>query len=108
MIKELSIDLETYSDVDIKKCGAYKYAESDRFEILLFAYAVNSGDVQVIDLARGEKIPEELDEETLATLEKFFDNNLKEISISSIAYPDEFIEHGSVEQLEELKLENDN
>ena len=60
MIKELSIDLETYSDVDIKKCGAYKYAESNSFEILLFAYAVNGDDVQVVDLARGEKIPEEI------------------------------------------------
>ena len=60
MIKELSIDLETYSDVDIKKCGVYKYAESDSFEILLFAYATNGGEVQVIDLARNEKIPEEI------------------------------------------------
>ena len=59
MIKEPSIDLETYSDVDIKKCGTYKYAESDSFEILLFAYAVNGGDVQFIDLACGEKIPEQ-------------------------------------------------
>ena len=60
MIKELSIDLETYSDVDIKKCGVYKYAESNSFEILLFAYAVNGGDVQVIDLACGETIPKEI------------------------------------------------
>lgn len=60
MIKELSIDLETYSDVDIKKCGAYKYAESPAFEILLFAYSVNGGEIQVIDLACGEKIPEEI------------------------------------------------
>lgn len=60
MIKELSIDLETYSDMDIKKCGAYKYAESPAFEILLFSYSVNGGEVQVIDLACGEKIPEEI------------------------------------------------
>jgi DNA polymerase len=60
MIKELSIDLETYSDVDIKKCGAYKYAESPAFEILLFAYSVNGCEVQVIDLACGEEIPEEI------------------------------------------------
>lgn len=60
MIKEISIDLETYSDVDIKKCGAYKYAESPAFEILLFAYSVNGGAVQVIDLACGETIPEEI------------------------------------------------
>ena len=45
MIKELSIDLETYSDVDISKCGAYKYAESDNFEILLFGVSVDNGPV---------------------------------------------------------------
>ncbi len=57
IIKELSIDLETFSDVDIKKCGAYKYTESDAFEILLFAVSVNNGPVQVYDLACGEQIP---------------------------------------------------
>ena len=57
-IKELSIDLETYSDVDLKKCGVYKYVESPDFDILLFAYSINGGKVQVVDLARGEKIPE--------------------------------------------------
>ena len=43
MMKELSIDLETYSDMDISKCGAYKYAESDNFEILLFGVSVDNG-----------------------------------------------------------------
>ena len=57
IIKELSIDLETFSDVDIKKCGAYKYTESNAFEILLFAVSVNNGPVQVYDLACGEQIP---------------------------------------------------
>ena len=57
MIKELSIDLETYSEIDIQKCGVYKYAESESFEILLFAYSINNGDVNVIDLACGEQIP---------------------------------------------------
>ena len=56
-IKELSIDLETYSDVDIKKCGVYKYAESENFEILLFAVSVNNGPVTVYDLASGHAIP---------------------------------------------------
>ena len=60
MIRELSIDLETYSDIDIKKCGVYKYAESNNFEILLFAYSINNGDVQVVDLANGETIPEKI------------------------------------------------
>lgn len=59
-IKSLSIDLETYSDVDLSKSGVYKYTESDNFEILLFAYSINHGEVQVVDLAQGEKIPNEV------------------------------------------------
>ncbi|EJL5247982.1 DNA polymerase [Listeria monocytogenes] len=59
-MKSLSLDLETYSDVDLGKCGVYRYAESPRFEVLLFGYAVNGGKVHVIDLALGEKIPEEI------------------------------------------------
>lgn len=59
-IKEMSIDLETYSDIDITKCGAYKYAESDYFEILLFGVSVNGGPVKVYDLACGDTIPEEI------------------------------------------------
>ena len=51
-MESLSIDLETYSDIDLKKCGVYKYAESPNFEILLFAYSVDNGPVQVIDLAQ--------------------------------------------------------
>lgn len=60
MIKELSIDLETYSDVDISKCGAYKYAESDSFEILLFGVSVDNGPVIVYDLTAGDEIPTEI------------------------------------------------
>lgn len=59
-IHELSIDLETYSDVDIKKSGVYKYAESDNFEILLFAVSINSGPVIVYDLASGDALPEDI------------------------------------------------
>jgi DNA polymerase len=59
-ISTLSIDLETYSDIDLKKCGIYKYAESPNFEILLFAYSVNGGEVIVIDLVNGEKVPTEV------------------------------------------------
>lgn len=59
-ITELSIDLETYSDVDIKKCGNYKYAESPNFEILLFAVSVNNGPVTVYDLASGDELPDEI------------------------------------------------
>lgn len=57
-IKSLSLDLETFSDVDLKKSGVYRYAESPNFEILLFAYSEDNGPVQVVDLARGEKVPE--------------------------------------------------
>lgn len=60
MIKEMSIDLETYSDVDISKCGAYKYAESDNFEILLFGVSIDGGEVQVFDLACGDTIPDDI------------------------------------------------
>lgn len=56
-IKTISIDIETYSDVDLSKCGVYKYTESDNFEILLFAYSINQGEVQVVDLNSGEEIP---------------------------------------------------
>lgn len=59
-MKTISIDIETYSDVNLAKCGVYKYAESPDFEILLFGYAVDGGPVQVVDLAQGETIPEEI------------------------------------------------
>jgi len=59
-MKRLSIDLETYSSVDLGKSGVYKYAESEDFEILLFAYSIDDGGVEVIDLANGEIIPEEI------------------------------------------------
>ena len=59
-INEMSIDLETYSDVDIKKGGVYKYAESDNFEILLFAVSVNNEPVTVYDLACGDTLPDEI------------------------------------------------
>lgn len=58
-MRTLSIDIETYSDVDLSKCGVYKYASSPAFEVLLFGYAADGGDVHVVDLACGEQIPEE-------------------------------------------------
>ena len=57
MEKHLSIDIETRSSVDIGSAGLYKYAQSDDFEIILFAYRIGEGAVQVIDLAQGEEIP---------------------------------------------------
>ncbi len=59
-IKVLSIDIETYSSVDIASCGLYKYAESDDFTILLFAYACDDKPVQIVDFASGEKLPERI------------------------------------------------
>ena len=59
-MKTLSIDIETYSDYDLSKCGVYKYAESPDFEILLFGYSIDDGEVQVIDLAAGEHLPPEI------------------------------------------------
>lgn len=59
-INSLSLDLETYSDVDLNKCGVYKYAQSHAFEILLFGVSVNGGEVQVYDLAQGESVPMEI------------------------------------------------
>lgn len=59
-IQTLSIDIETFSDADLNKCGVYKYAESDAFELLLFGYTVNHGSVSVIDLTAGEEIPQKI------------------------------------------------
>ena len=56
----LSIDIETFSSVDLTKCGVYKYTESEDFEILLFAYALADEDIKIIDLAQGEKLPNEV------------------------------------------------
>lgn len=84
LMKSLSLDLETYSDVNLAKCGVYKYAESPAFEILLFGYAVDGGPVQVIDLAQGETIPEEiLDVLTDDTVTKWaFNANFERVCFS--------------------------
>lgn len=59
-MKTLSIDIETYSDQNLGKTGVYRYVESPHFEILLFGYSIDGGDVHVVDLACGESIPEEV------------------------------------------------
>ncbi|NCC90526.1 MAG: hypothetical protein EOM01_09275 [Spirochaetia bacterium] len=59
VVRNLSIDIETYSDVDLSKCGVYKYVEGD-FHILLFAYAFDDEDVKIVDLACGEELPQEV------------------------------------------------
>ena len=59
-MKTLGIDIETFSGADLKKTGVYKYAESHDFEILLFGYSVDCGEVQVVDFTAGEKLPDEI------------------------------------------------
>ena len=56
----LEMDIETFSDVDLIKCGVYAYADSPAFEVLLFAYSFDGGETRVIDLAQGEELPEEV------------------------------------------------
>ena len=56
----LAIDIETYSDVSLPDCGGHRYAASEQFEILLFAYSLNDEPTQIIDLASGEKIPDKI------------------------------------------------
>lgn len=65
MAKNLFIDIETYSSVDIKESGAYKYIESPDFEILIIGYALDDGPVKIVDLAQGEEMPEEFEEALL-------------------------------------------
>ena len=56
----ISIDIESYSDVDLSQCGVYKYSSSPNFEILLFGYSVDGGEVKVVDVACGEEIPADI------------------------------------------------
>ena len=60
MINHLSIDIETYSNVNLNKAGAYRYSEDPSFEILCFGYSLNEGDVHVINIQEGEQIPPEI------------------------------------------------
>ena len=89
-MQTLSIDLETYSDQSLQKTGVYRYVESPDFEILLFAYSVDGGPVQQIDLACGEKIPSEvlsaLEDETVTKWA--FNANFERICLSRfLDYP---------------------
>lgn len=59
-MRTLSIDIESFASIDLGKAGVYKYASAPDFEILLFAYAYDDDDIQIIDLARGERLPQEL------------------------------------------------
>lgn len=59
-MKNLEIDIETYSSVNLQKSGVYRYVEADDFEILLFGYSIDGGEVMVVDLVSGDKIPQEI------------------------------------------------
>ena len=61
----LAIDIETYSDGSLPECGVHRYAASDAFEILLFAYSFNDEPTQIIDLASGEQMPQRIMESLL-------------------------------------------
>ena len=97
-MKELSIDLETFSDIDIKKSGVYRYSESDHFEILLFAVSIDNGPVTVYDFACGDTLPDELlDALTDDTIIKWaFNASFERICISNWLrknYPDRFVSY---------------
>lgn len=99
LIQTISIDLETFSDVDIKKCGVYKYADSDNFDILLFSYSVNGSDVEVIDLAQGEELPEWLIAAIVSedVIKWAFNATFERVCLSKYIrtrYPDHFIGYG--------------
>ena len=59
-MKKLMMDIETKSNIDLAKAGVYRYADSPYFDLLLFAYSVDDNPVQVVDLASGEQLPEEI------------------------------------------------
>lgn len=89
-LKSIAWDLETYSCVDLAKCGVYRYCESEDFEILLAAYSVDGGAVRVVDLACGEKLPEEvLDALEDETVEKWsYNSQFERICLSRfLGYP---------------------
>ncbi|HAP5219277.1 TPA: DNA polymerase [Enterococcus faecalis] len=92
-MKHLSLDLETYSSVDISKCGVYKYSESPDFEIMLFAYSVDGSSVEVVDLTQGERIPREiidaLSDETV--IKHAFNANFERVCLSRFLGVDGFL-----------------
>lgn len=85
-MKTISIDIETFSSVDLAKSGVYRYAESPDFEVLLFGYSVDGGAVSVVDLAIGEKIPPHilsaLEDETV--IKCAFNANFERICLSRL------------------------
>lgn len=101
-MKNISIDIETFSDVDLQKCGVYKYAQSENFEILLFGYSVDGGEVAVIDIAQGGRIPDEIiaaltDEQITKWA---FNANFERVCLSEYFrrfYPEKFVSYSTKE-----------
>src|SRR5699024_10252909 len=83
-MKNLEIDIETYSSTNLQKSGVYRYVEAEDFEVMLFGYAVDGGEVKVVDLMAGEKIPKEiLDALTDETITKWaFNAQFERICLS--------------------------
>ena len=101
-MKKLMMDLETKSDIDIAKSGVYRYADSPYFDILLFAYSVDDNPVQVVDLASGERLPEEiLNALTDDRIQKHaFNASFERVCLSVWLrqnYPERFVSYGSSE-----------
>jgi DNA-binding CsgD family transcriptional regulator len=78
--RTLAIDIETFSDVDLIKCGVYAYADSPAFEILLFAYSFDDEETKIIDLAQGEQLTEEI-ERAMATNNL---NSIRQLTVQSL------------------------
>jgi len=79
----LSIDIETFSDIDLRKCGVYRYTDSPNFDILLFAYSIDEGPVELVDLASGEEIPKETVEAILSSdiIKTAFNANFERVAL---------------------------
>ena len=89
-MRTLSIDIETYSSEPLSKCGAYRYSDAEDFDILLFGYSADSEPVKVVDLALGEKIPDDvvsaLTDETV--IKSAFNANFERVCLSKfLDYP---------------------
>ena len=82
-MKILSIDIETFSDIDLGKCGVYRYTDSPNFDILLFAYSIDEGPVELVDLASGEEIPKETVEAILSSdiIKTAFNANFERVAL---------------------------
>jgi len=82
-MKILSIDIETFSDIDLGKCGVYRYTDSPNFDILLFAYSIDEGPVSLVDLASGEELPETIVEAILSEdiIKTAFNANFERVAL---------------------------